>query len=54
MMVWSVLVLSEFRGIICGESEGSVKVLIEFPEEIEMESVIGSGIHRDILFGMEL
>ena len=54
MIVWSVFEASEVRIISCGESEGGVKVLADFPEATEMASGSGSGIQRALLFGRGL
>ena len=40
---------SEFRKITCGESEGVVKVLTEFPEVTEMTAGSGSDVYRALL-----
>ena len=54
MMKWPVPGASEGRRITCRDPERLVKALTELPESTEMEDGSGSGVYRDLLFGLEL
>ena len=53
-MSWQWLGSSEVSTRICGESEGVVKLPIEFSEATEIKAGSRSGVQQDILSGQGL
>ena len=50
-MVWSIIGISEIGKLIIGESQGKVKLLLEFLEATEIVASVGSGKSNVIFLG---